>query len=329
VSRTQASIPALPWTASQADERRFRIIVSTTIILALIFSFIMPLIELPKKERTEVEKLPPRLAKMLLEKKKKPVPPKVKAPVPKKEKPKVKEKKPDKKPEPKPKAAPKKPEVKPKPKAEVKPKPKPKPDPEAARKKAASAGVLAMQDMLADLREAQPVAAVKSTKRLQTSGTKQSVKARSILVAKASKGSGGIDASKFARTSGGADLSGRDVTEVDSNIENIVASDDTEDVVETGGRSLAEIQRVIEANKAAIFSIYQRALRKNPSLQGKVVFKLIIEPSGIVSECQITSSELGDSKLERKLTLRLKRINFGAKDVETTHLDYPINFLPN
>lgn len=313
---SKAPIPVLPWSANLAEEKRFRLIVSISIILALIFSVIIPLIELPKQERQEVEKLPPRLAKMLLEKKT-PEPPKIKKPKPKVEPPKTKKE------EPKPKAEEKKPEPK---KAEAKPKPKPKVDIEAARKKAASAGVLAMQDMLAELREAQPVVS-KDTKKLQTSGSKERVKAPSILTAKAAKSSGGVDTSKFVRSGGNAKLEGRDVTEVASDIENLVAVE-TEEEIETAGRSLAEIQRVIESNRPAIFSIYQRALRKNSTLRGKVTFKITIEPSGMVTECSIIDSELNDPKLERKLVLRIKRLNFGAKDVEITTVDYPIDFLP-
>lgn len=310
---------SLPWSATAKDENRFRALVVGALVLALIFSFIIPSIELPKVDRIEAEKVPPRLAKMLLEKKKI-EPPKVEPPKPEPEpeKPKPEEKKPDPKPEPKP---------KPKPKPVDKPKPKPKKDVEAARKKAASVGVLAMQDMLADLREAQPVEALKKTKDLQTGGSEERVVSRSVLVAKAGKSSGGIDTSKFSRSGGNTQLAGRTATEVTSDIEAIETAEPIREENQRG-RSLDEIARIMNANYAGIFTVYQRALRKNPLLQGKVVFKMTIDPSGKVTDCKVIESQLNDPKLERKLALRIKSINFGAKDVEVTTIDFPIDFLP-
>ena len=315
----------LPWSASIADEKRFRRIVAICVILALAISLTLPLIILPEPDRLQVEKIPPRLAKLLLEKKKV-EPPKVEAPKPPKpEKPKLEEKKPEPKPKPKPE---KKPEPKPKPKPEAKPEPKPKPKRDVAeiRKKVSNAGVLAMQDMLADLRESQPIETLKSTKPLQTAGTTERAMAPSILTAKASKGSGGIDTSKFNRSASDNELAGRELSTVTSEIAEIEVA--TGPANESRGRSEDEIARIMRANYNVIYSIYQRELRKNPLLSGKVIFRLIIEPDGSVSDCQVIDSELGNPKLERKLALRIKRINFGAKDVETTTIDFPIAFLP-
>jgi outer membrane biosynthesis protein TonB len=84
----------------------------------------------------------------------------------------------------------------------------------------------------------------------------------------------------------------------------------------------------MDANKNAIYAIYNRALRSNPALEGKMVFKIAIEPSGKVSEASVVSSELNDPALERKLLARIRLINFGAKDVLRTQLEYSFDFLP-
>lgn len=307
---------ALPWSTTSKDETRFRVFVVLFLALALVMSLVIPRIKLAEIDRVEAEKVPPRLAKMLLEKKKI-EPPKVEPPPkPEPEPPKPKEKKVEPKPEPKV-----------KPKVEKKPKPKPKKDVAAARKKAASVGVLAMKDMLADLREAPPMAVLKKTKDLQTGGKNERVMSRSVLVAKASKSSGGIDTSKFSRSSGSTELSARTATEVTSDIDALEVAETIRDK-SNRGRSLDEISRIMNANYAGIFTVYQRALRKNPLLQGKVVFKMTIDPSGKVTDCKVIESQLDDPKLERKLALRIKSINFGAKDVETTIIDFPIDFLP-
>ena len=51
-------------------------------------------------------------------------------------------------------------------------------------------------------------------------------------------------------------------------------------------RSIEEIKLVFERNKGAIYAIYNRALREEPSLQGKVVLELKIAPSGEVVDVQ-------------------------------------------
>ncbi|HHJ15519.1 MAG TPA: energy transducer TonB, partial [Gammaproteobacteria bacterium] len=93
-------------------------------------------------------------------------------------------------------------------------------------------------------------------------------------------------------------------------------------------RSIEEIQIVFDRNKSAIYSLYNRALRKNPSLQGKLVIRLNISPSGKITSIDLVSSELGDPALERKLVQRIKMFNFGAKQVDAVTITYPIDFLP-
>ena len=81
-------------------------------------------------------------------------------------------------------------------------------------------------------------------------------------------------------------------------------------------RSIEEIKLVFERNKGAIYAIYNRALREDPALQGKVVLELKIAPSGEVVDVRIVSSELKASELERKLLARIRQFDFGAKDVD-------------
>jgi TonB family protein len=85
---------------------------------------------------------------------------------------------------------------------------------------------------------------------------------------------------------------------------------------------------VFDQNKGAIYALYNRALRSNPALQGKLVLKLTIEPSGQVSDVQVVSSELGDDELERKLVQRIRMFSFLSKDVPPVTTTKPIDFFP-
>jgi len=86
---------------------------------------------------------------------------------------------------------------------------------------------------------------------------------------------------------------------------------------------------VFERNKGSIYAIYNRALRDEPALQGKVVLKLTISPAGSVVDCRIVSSELKMPEVEAKLLARIKTFDFGAKDVNEMAINYPLDFLPS
>ena len=94
-------------------------------------------------------------------------------------------------------------------------------------------------------------------------------------------------------------------------------------------RSIEEIKLVFERNKGAIYAIYNRALRDEPGLQGKVVLELKIAPTGNVTECRIVSSELKTPELEAKLLARVRMFDFSAKDVDQMVVTWPVDFLPS
>ncbi|NND65552.1 MAG: TonB family protein, partial [Gammaproteobacteria bacterium] len=86
--------------------------------------------------------------------------------------------------------------------------------------------------------------------------------------------------------------------------------------------------RTFDQNKAAIYAIYNRALRTDPTLEGKLVLQLTIDPSGAVTQCKVVSSQLNSPELEAKLIRRVKLFNFGARNVGTVTTTKPIDFFP-
>ena len=86
---------------------------------------------------------------------------------------------------------------------------------------------------------------------------------------------------------------------------------------------------MFDRNKSALYTLYNRVLREDPTLQGKVVVRLKIASSGQVVDCEILSSELRAPELERKLISRIKQFDFGAKDADTMIVTFPLDFLPS
>lgn len=311
----------LPWYASLDEDSRFKKILKIGFAVFTVFAVAVPFIPVPELTREERETLPPQLARVVLEKKEVPKPPPPPPPKPKEvEKPKpVEEKKPEpKKPEPKP------PEPKPEP-------PKPVDRVAQAKEKAATSGLLQFQDDLADMRDALDLAKVDSANLSRGENVAAKVD-RSVVTSGAKATSGGINTAALSRNTGGVALSGRETTKVESNLANRSGSGDNEggEAVARGGssRSDEEIRQIMDRNKDAIFAIYNRALRRNPSLQGKVTVQLTIEPTGQITAVKIVSSELGDPDLENKLLARIKLIAFNATSAVRTIVNYSFDFLP-
>ncbi len=302
--------PNLPWVEHQED-RNFRRIMIVTLLLFLGAGVVLNTIKLPEVVQKNLIDVSPRLAKLILEKQK------IKPPPPKKEKPKeAKKKEPEKKKE--------KPKEK---KKEVK-----KPD---AREVAKKSGLIALSDELEDLRDSFALDDVLKLPQ-QTSG-KQEVKvatASDLLTSNAQKTSGGIKTDTLNRTIKTNELTQRQTTRVESKIEadskKLAKASTSKSQQGTGAkRSEDEIERVFQKNKGGIFNIYNRALRKNPSLAGQVVVELTIAPGGQVTVVKILSSELGDEALERKLMLKIKKFKFSNSSVAEITVTYPIDFLPS
>lgn len=321
---------ALSWGNTAAvDDLLFKKILRISLVVMVLLSLVFSILPAPKKTIDDIPEVPQRLARLVLQPKPPPPPP-----------PKLK---PVKKVAPKPVEPPKpKPVVKPKPKPVPKPAPvakKPEPPKVApapsARDVAKQSGLLAFKDDLADLRSNSVTSSLNRTTLksgdTQSTATKTS---RSIITANSTRGSGGIQTAAVSRNAGGSGLAGRATTQVSSPVGNGGGGGGGTASQRTGGsggasRTIEDIQIVFDQNKGRIYGIYNRALRRNPTLQGKVVLKLTIQPSGKVSDCQVVSSELNDSDLESKLVRRIKLIDFGAKDVAVMTVTYPIDFLPS
>lgn len=68
-------------------------------------------------------------------------------------------------------------------------------------------------------------------------------------------------------------------------------------------RSDSEIAAQFAEVSSRVNVVYQRALRRNPQLQGKMVLQLDIGPDGAVRQCSVASSELNDPELEHAVIL--------------------------
>jgi len=307
----------LPWSTGADQDGKFRKTARVALIAMVALALVIALLPVPTRDVTQVPEMPKRLAKLVLERKAPPPP----APVV------------EKAPEPKPEPVEQK-QVR----EEPKPKPKPEPVPEKqvdktqqARDKAKVAGLLPFAQQLAALRDDKTVERLDKTQVSGKVDTASPLAERSLITSRVGTSSGGINTAALSRNTGGGGLSDRTTTKVNSPVESLaVAGGAAQRSGDSnkGSRSREEIERVFDLNKGSIYTLYNRALRSNPALQGKLVLRLTIAPDGRVTFCEVVSSELGDPDLEQKLVQRVLLFQFEPRDVESITTTKPIDFFP-
>jgi periplasmic protein TonB len=290
----------LPWEGDEESSERFRRILKVLLVILVVLGILFPLLPTPKRETAA--DIPTRLAKVMLEQKPKPPPPK---PVeqPKIEPPKV---------------------------AAVKPVPPPVDLKELAHKKAEKQ-LNQVKDELADLRQQMDLTPLQ-TKNLSAAVGADSHAERSMITSNVGAGSGGITSANASRGfgTGAGSLTGHTATAVTSSV--ALASAANRNVHSGGGgkpaRSPEEIALVFDRNKGRIYNLYARALRDNAELQGKLVLEFTIAPNGTVTDCKVVSSELKDPELEKKIIALVRLFQFQPEDVDAVTATKPIDFFP-
>lgn len=298
----------LPWSNKRNDAIRLRAIMLASLFVALLLGFIIPRWEIPEAERVEYIEIPERLATLIVKKAPPPPPPE--------------------------------PEAKPEEEAEQAEEAEPEPAPEKtetseALQAAEKTGLLAFKQDFAEIMDASANIKMGSQATILTTAPQKRRKpaGRSLLTSQlVLPGGSAVPAANVSRT----DVIGDDnsLKKVEfSHIETAeVAALDSKQLNKgsaRGKRSDEEIQLIFDRSKDALYRIYNRELRKNSFLKGKLVLLLTIEPSGKVSNCVVDSSELNSAELENKIVARVLRFNFGKKqNASPVTIRYPIDFLP-
>jgi len=304
----------LPWSSDSNQDRKFQRLLGITLLVVLVLGLIWPFLPTPERDPNEIEEIPPRIAQLLLEEK--PLPP---PPPPKEE-------------EPEPEADEPEPEevVETEPEPEPEPVPEPEVDLTEVAREQAQAALMPFAADLADLVDQELLDKVADDRELSASVGEAVRNERSMITSKVGTASSGINTAAMSRNTGGSGIAGRSTTQVKSPVAGIGPAGGASRTGTSGkaSRSREEIELVFDKNKGAIFALYNRALRGDPSLEGKVVLRLTIAPNGQVTSCEVISSDLGDPDLENKLVQRIKLFLFEAKDVEPITTTKPIDFFP-
>jgi len=348
---TYLHTPILAWSVSAEDEERFKRILRQVLVVCLLAALVMPWLPVREPDRAAPEPLPPRLAKLLLDREAPPPAPlpKLDRPVPKDEAKTV---------------APNVPKAEPKTSVVEARRPEAnKPPVKSSRTRAPRVRRGPARDEKRTRRTARGPGRRTAKQRHQAgpgrgfgvgpgvgAGVGPGVPTRSLITSNATGGSGGINTAAYSRDTGGGGLAGRSTTLVEGVAGGAGGGGPGGVAHGSAGRpgrvAAAQVARCSGARAARrrvrsrrssscsrrtrrdLFHVY-RALRDEPSLQGKVVLELKISPAGQVVDLRIVSSELKAPDLERKLLARIKLFDFGAKDVDAITVTWPVDFLPS
>lgn len=310
----------LPW-SPQDGERFFKKILIAFLLALLVVAIPVSIVNLPELTRADKEKLPPQLARVVLEQKEI-LPPVV-------EKPKAEPKVVDK---PKEQALPEK--AKPVlPTAEQTTKPQVNQVDSAetirARNVAKQSGLLAVANEMNELTDTRDIDANIRTKVNANKGDTKAAGYDAALIASASPTAttNKVDEGKLIGELNKAELQERNAaaqaTAATERFENEKSTS-----TQGGARTSDDVALVFNKNKTSLYSLYDRERRKNVGLKGRIVFQLTIAPNGKVTDVKIISSELNNPALEARIISRIKMFLFSPSTGGPITINYPVEFLP-
>lgn len=323
-SKLPLRVQVMPWVRGCEEDAQFRRSLAGSLVASILLALLVSIIDIPIPERSTIIEVPERIAKLVREERKLPPPPEVV------EEPIIPEEQP-----PEPELA----EVEPP--EEVLPELAEQPvvadakQPDT-REQVKSKGILAFRDSFANRANLRPSAQLGSQARVSNAGQNAIGRPeRSMVTTSAPGSSGGINLAAISRGvgGGGGGIGGVEIGQVASSIGGAGGAGGFADRPLAGGASAGrtdeEIQIVFDRYKAALYRLYNRELRKDPTLRGQLVLRLTIEPDGSVSLCQLQSSDMGAPVLAQQVVDRVRTFDFGAKEgIVAMTIIYPIDFLP-
>ncbi len=321
VDRNPSELPyhpiVMPWSRGDEADQRFRKNMGTNLAITLLLMLVIPLVEIPLLEPDALPPLPDNVVRLMT--KARPLPP---PPPPVQQVPDEKKLIAD----------------------ETVPEPAKKDTGPGKGKtegpsEGPAKGLLAFKEQLSGIKVNQQLARLGAAANLTNAGAESGAVQRSMITSQAPGSSGGINLASLSRgvNSGGSgggsgSIQGVQIARATSTIAGGGGGrGDSGTGLGTGakaGRTDEEIQIVFDRHKAELYRLYNRELRRDPTLRGQMILRLTIEPNGSVSLCQLKGSDMRAPDLAAQVVARVRAFDFGAKDVGTVSILYPIDFLP-
>jgi len=310
----------MPWARGCEEDRRFRRSLASSLAASLAIALMISTIAIPFREQQKELELPERVARLVRQQRELPPPP------PPVQEPEIQD---EEIPEPEPDLVEELADE-PLPVSTDQPQVAQEPD---TREQVKSKGILAFKDSFASRAQIRPTAQLGLDARVNDAGANTTGRPERMMVTTSAPGSsGGINLADYSRDFGGNGGDGAASVQLTRVASSIGGGDGPNRPLAAGasaGRTDEEIQIVFDRYKAALYRLYNRELRNDPTLRGQLVLKLTIEPDGTVSLCELYSASMDAPTLADQVVGRVGSFDFGAKeDIVAVTIIYPIDFLP-
>jgi TonB family protein len=97
---------------------------------------------------------------------------------------------------------------------------------------------------------------------------------------------------------------------------------------DSDSRSQNDIKKVIRRRLGGIKHCYEKRLKRNPDLKGKIVVRFVIHAGGRVIEVEVVENTTGDRELGQCIAARVKSVRFPPAEGGETSVVYPFILAP-
>ncbi|MBI3178287.1 MAG: energy transducer TonB, partial [Deltaproteobacteria bacterium] len=96
-----------------------------------------------------------------------------------------------------------------------------------------------------------------------------------------------------------------------------------------GALDASAIAKVVQARKRMLQDCYEKELKRDPSLQGKVEIEFTIGEDGSVASASIANNRMGSAAVGECIISRLRRWRFPKPDGGSVTVTFPFIFTPS
>ena len=97
-----------------------------------------------------------------------------------------------------------------------------------------------------------------------------------------------------------------------------------------GGLTSFDIERVFKVNLGQIKECYEKSLKKNPGLSGRIKSRFLIGATGTVTESKIIESNMSNSEIETCVSSAISSFKFPPpRGTGGVWVNYPFVFMPS
>lgn len=107
-----------------------------------------------------------------------------------------------------------------------------------------------------------------------------------------------------------------------------ISIDDGEFETESSSVSKESLGQYIRPRLRSVQQCYERELKRNPGLRGKIVVRFVITTAGRVGEVSIESNSMGDDNVAACISMTIKRWVFPIKPEDDAAVSFPFVFSP-